>query len=631
MSATIFQLQAEESALLKPFELLCLAWEKEGWTSALSSLPITVHAHADAEGLSVQLSGGEAFLTYSRRSEFFRGMGILKEMLLNGSDSESRQEKRRIEHLTYMMDCSRNAVCRPEVLKDFIITLSLMGYDRMMLYTEDTYEIEGHPYYGRLRGRYTKEELKDLDSYADQFGIEMVPCIQTLAHLNAIFRWPVYGDIHDAADILLCGEEKTYELIEDMVKTYSQVFHSRLMNIGMDEAELVGRGSYLDKNGYESRFDVMAKHLRRVLAICEKYGYTCMMWSDMFFKIISGQGYYCEEFPVTDKDRERIPENVQLIYWDYYSRDAKIYDRMMGFHKELNRPVVFAGGAWKWSGFVPLVSHSMLASRLAVDSCQKHGIQHVIVTGWGDNGGEASQYSVLPVLSLYAEASYAGRTDDAWLAPRFHACTDGCYEDFLHADQGELLPGNEAPGRMGGNPCKYLLYDDPLLGLMSRHQKPAEASAHFASCADAYSAAAQSNPKYRRYFETLAKLTGLLAKKCLLYPALKEAYDKGDKTALGKLALDCQSTVELADDFLKAVRSQWLSENKAFGLEILEIRISGVKTRLESAALRIHSYLNGEISSIEELGEDSLPNLSQEDNQVICQGAYAAIASACVW
>ena len=91
-----------------------------------------------------------------------------------------------------------------------------MGYTSMMLYTEDTYEIAGEPYFGYMRGRFTAEELKDLDRYAGLLGIELIPCIQTLAHLGSIFRWPAYRDVHDTADILLCGEEKTYALIEKM-------------------------------------------------------------------------------------------------------------------------------------------------------------------------------------------------------------------------------------------------------------------------------------------------------------------------------------------------------------------------------------------------------------------------------
>ena len=55
--------------------------------------------------------------------------------------------------LGVMLDCSRNAVLRPEELYRFIDILAKMGYNTLQLYTEDTYEIEGEPYFGYLRGR----------------------------------------------------------------------------------------------------------------------------------------------------------------------------------------------------------------------------------------------------------------------------------------------------------------------------------------------------------------------------------------------------------------------------------------------------------------------------------------------
>ena len=107
------------------------------------------------------------------------------------------------KYLGVMLDCSRNAVMNIAELKRFILILEKMGYNCLQLYTEDTYEIEGEPLFGYRRGRYSKAELKEIDSFAAEHGIELMPCIQTLAHLNQIFRYPVYEDIHDAQDVLL--------------------------------------------------------------------------------------------------------------------------------------------------------------------------------------------------------------------------------------------------------------------------------------------------------------------------------------------------------------------------------------------------------------------------------------------
>ena len=37
-----------------------------------------------------------------------------------------------------------------------------------------------------------KTELKELDRFASENGLELIPCIQTLAHLGGITRWDEY-------------------------------------------------------------------------------------------------------------------------------------------------------------------------------------------------------------------------------------------------------------------------------------------------------------------------------------------------------------------------------------------------------------------------------------------------------
>ena len=232
----------------------------------------------------VRLDRDLASITYSKTSEFFRGLGFVKEWITENRTVAAREEHPVFEHLTYMADCSRNGVCSPDHLRRLMVKLSLMGYDRLMLYTEDTYQVEGYPYSAISGAAAAGRNCGNWTGFAASLGIEMVPCIQTLAHLNAIFRWPAFKQAHDTGDILLCGSDDTYNLIEAMIRTWSETFKSRVINIGMDEAEMIGRGSYLNQFGYEERIDIMERHLHRVLEICEKYGYTAMMWSDMFFE-----------------------------------------------------------------------------------------------------------------------------------------------------------------------------------------------------------------------------------------------------------------------------------------------------------------------------------------------------------
>ena len=210
--------------------------------------------------LVVAKDGDGICITYSRDSEFYRAVSMIGRVL----EGATVRQNSRFDMFCYMADMSRNAVYNVKACKRMIRYLALMGYNSMMLYTEDTYEIPEYPYFGRMRGRFSQEELRELDDYADMFGIELIPCIQALAHVNAIFRWPCFQSMRDIDDILLVGDEKTYQLIDSALKSCAASFRSRRINLGMDEAYLLGHGQYYRDHGLEPRIELFLRHLSRL-------------------------------------------------------------------------------------------------------------------------------------------------------------------------------------------------------------------------------------------------------------------------------------------------------------------------------------------------------------------------------
>ena len=216
-----------------------------------------------------------------------------------------------------MLDCSRNAVPNLHTLKKWVDLTASLGYNTLLLYTEDTYEVPDEPYFGYMRGRYSQAELRELDAYAKKQGMTIMPCIQTLAHLYAIKRWPEYWPHFDTDDILLAGDERVYTLIDHMFRSLAASLSCRTIHLGMDEAEMFARGRYYNQHGDCNRSQVLLAHLQRVCEIGETYGFRFIMWSDMFFKLATGGQYYAENAQIDESVREKIPANVELVYWDY--------------------------------------------------------------------------------------------------------------------------------------------------------------------------------------------------------------------------------------------------------------------------------------------------------------------------
>ena len=512
------------------------------------------------------------------------------------------ENKRYFDQLGVMLDCSRNAVCKKETLYRFIDIIADMGYNLLQLYMEDTYEISGEPYFGYLRGRYTARELKDIDAYAKKKGIELVPCIQTLAHLGGMARWDHYSaEYIDTADILLVGEDRVYELIDKMFSSVSECFSSRKINIGMDEAQMVGLGKYLAKNGYRNRFDILTEHLRRVSEIAKKYDLRPMMWSDMFFRLGNNGDYYSEN-PNIDEDVIRsVPENVELVYWDYYHTEKSFYDKMIKAHAKTGKNLWFAAGIWSWLGFVPHYEFAYDTMRAGLQSCIDNGVRNVLITVWKDDGAESSLFSSLPAL-MYAAECAKGNFSVELLKKPFESLIGIKYEDFVCMEQ----PDNVLEKNTNQNPSKLALYSDPFYGVFD-YSLNTDLQERFQALEKRLSECGKGS-EFEYVFRTLSCLCGVLSLKYGLGIKTRNLYKKQDKTALRTLAeKEYRIVLEKLRAFYDAFEFQWRKENKLNGFETHDIRLGGLLKRTEHCQKIILEYCSGKIDFIEGLEEEILP------------------------
>ena len=498
-----------------------------------------------------------------------------------------------------MVDCSRNAVMTVDVLKKFIAIIAKMGYNQVHLYMEDTYEVDGEKQFGYLRGKYTKEELKQLDDFSYELGVELVPNIQTLAHMTAFTRWR--KDIIDTNDILLVGDEKVYDLITRMFQSLRECFRTKNIHIGMDEAHMLGRGKYYDLNGPEDRFHILCTHLQKVCKIAEQFGFQPMMWSDMFYRIANGGDYYQSGATFDQSIKAQIPENVTLGYWDYYSLDKKRYSRMIKGHHQLTDKVMFTGGAWKWNGFVPNNDFSIKATKAAFDACKENHIQDVLLTMWGDNGAECSSFSVLPTL-CYGACIAQGITKKAEIRAKFEEWVGCRFDDFMLLD----LPDRIEKRDKIITPAKYFLYSDCFMSIFQNLEKE-EYTDKYAAFARKLKAAAKRSGEYAYLFDTAAKLCDVLAIKQNICSRAREAYASADAQLLDSVISDYRKMIKRTEQFYYAFRKQWYFENKPSGFEVQDIRIGGLIQRMRSCMDRLVEYRAGKISAIPELEEKIIP------------------------
>lgn len=524
--------------------------------------------------------------------------------------------------LCVMLDCSRDAVPNVAFLKTFIDDIALMGYNSLMLYTEETYEIKGEDYFGYLRGRFTVEEMKEINAYGKSKGIELIPCIQTLAHLNCLVQWYPYNEFTDCHDILLVGDERTYALIRKMFATMRECFDSEYLHVGMDEAHFLGRGKYQDQNGYRNRFDIINEHLGKVCEIAKEFGFKPVMWSDMFFRLATGGGYYADKpIQISQEVLDKVPESVDLCYWDYYSKNPVTVEAMIQSHKYFNNGLWFAGGCWCWSGFCPINYTSLEANEIALAACKKHDIKNVIMTMWGDNGHETSKRANYPSL-FHAAMLYKGVTDINEINAKFTELFGLSMEELLLMDTPNLIYKKPTLQNFknsdASNPNKHMLYNDCFLGHLD-HCVISTAQEDYKN----YAAALKKHVKNEKFgyaFDTLYKLCLVLEDKYDLGVKTRTAYKNKDVAALKELLTVYENLPEKVEALYQAFRKQWYFENKACGFEIHDARLGGLILRIKNCAVRLKEYIDGVTDSIEELEYDILPPYN--DPSKVQQGQY---------
>ncbi len=568
--------------------------------------------HCDC-GFHCSVEGNTAKIAYHTKTDFFRALSLAVDALKNDSDLAISQAPA-FKSCGIMLDVSRGAVVKVEKVKEIIRIISRMGFNNLMLYSEDIYEMKKYPYFGYMRGRYTADELKEIVAYAEDFGVEVVPCMQTLGHLGHPLRWAAFGNVKEADEVLLIGEDETYELIEEMIKTMRECFTTNRIHIGMDEAHGVGLGAYLLKHGYRDRFELLSEHLNKVLEICKKYDFEPMMWSDMFFRLGSKTNdYYDWDNQLPENIAELIPEGVTQVYWDYYNRSENLYQLMLAEHKKMNCPIIFAGGVWIWGVLSLNLVQTMEITIPALNTCLDQGIEEVVATLWGDDGSECDVFQSLYGLQLYAEYNYNGKNALNDLDKMFYICTGYDPELFKMLEINDFGPRNHAPEKCSFaeieesnvNTSKQVLYANPLMGMFDKNLEGIDLKAH-------YGAIYEKLLSYdvpcgvQTMFACHQQLVKVLYLKCDISPRLKASYDARDKAALKAILCEL-SDLEKELGVLCDLRMKlWYENNKPFGHEPCMRNLAAAKELIHLCAVRLEGYVQGAVDRLEELEQERL-------------------------
>lgn len=551
------------------------------------------------EKIGVTLSEGKATIYYKKKNHFFRELGVLVQNARKTAHFDITEDGF-FETIGYMH--ATNPACpNLPAFKEYLDMLCLMGYNMAMLYTEDRLELPNYPYFGHLKGRYTAEEIKELDDYAYDYGIELIPCLECYGHMAEYLIWDAARPIKDTASVLRAREEATFEFLEELIKTASSAVRSNRIHIGMDEAADMGRGKFMDKNGYVPAMQIFEEYMERLISITDKYGLTAMMWSDMYVKINSKiNSYYDTEVEFPQEVIDKIP-NVQLVFW-HYGEEPYCDDIMLRKHLELGKDVIFAGGLWDWYTLFPEHNYCYETMDFSLNACRNNGVKEMMVTSW--NTGE--YIGGLLGLSFSAEKCYNPDVTEEELRERFEFCTGGDYDAFATLSQfnnifAEDRTYEDFNTRFLGN---GLFWQDVMEGIFDTHLFEQPMSGHYAVCADKMKT---FDGRWKFYYTYAARVFSFLTVKTKIAENLWPAYQAKNIETLKHIANELlPELIALHEDVYCSAREVYSYCCKELGWAPLDIKWGGTLNRMKTAKALLDDYLAGKTDKIEALECDRL-------------------------
>ena len=553
--------------------------------------------------IGASLKDGKGVIYYTKTNHFFRELSVFVQNA-SKKDEFDITEDAFFETTGLMMDASRAAVQTPETCCELMDYLAVMGYNMFMLYTEDLISVKSRPHFGYMRGGYTPEDIKIIDDYGYDYGIEVIPCIQCYGHLAKYLIWDESADIRDTSSVLLARNEKTFEFLDELISTVTSCFRSNRIHIGMDEAWDMGRGKFLTKNGYVPPIDIFSEYMERLIGIINKYNLKPMMWSDMYFRASNDHdAYYEEDIVISEETKKMIPKEVELVFW-HYGEGPGCDDYMLKKHVDLGCETIYAGGLWSWSGHFPEHNYAYITHKESIEACRKNGVKQMMTTLWLDDNAEGNIFENLFGLSFVSELCYSETEPSTeTLRERFEFCTGGNYDAFylMSKYHNKFSDGQEFNCFHDRFMGKCLFWQDILQGTYDANLFEQPMAEHYRECREEMK---KYSGKFANLYDYAVKVFDYLAIKCEIAEKLYPAYQAGDKIAIADISERLiPSLKEATVKVLDSSREWWFKDYKTIGFSGLDLRYGGMITRCDTVKIILDNYLNGKTSYVEELEE----------------------------
>lgn len=333
------------------------------------------------------------------------GVLSLAASLAFGAPTESRPART----LGYQFDISRCKVPTMAALRERIDLLSKLGYGQIQLYTEHTFAYRDHETVWRDASPMTADEIRELDAFCAERGVELVPNQNSFGHMEHWLRHPGYNDLaevpHGGTVVKMWGDSvmvcpttlcptdpRSLRLVASLYDELLPCFRSKFVNVGCDETmELL----YWTPEGNRSAAVLAEKgpaavyvdFLRQIHAEVARRGHVMMFWGDIIL-----------HDPSALKDLPK--DGIVAMNWGYEANHP--FEREAAQLEKAGVAFYECPGTSAWGSLFGRVSNMMVNVTNAFASAERHGAAGVLLADWGDHGNPQPWLVSLPAIVFAA-------------------------------------------------------------------------------------------------------------------------------------------------------------------------------------------------------------------------------------
>jgi hypothetical protein len=403
-------------------ELAAFGLEARWMGTDLATSPNGLHLQVDpheglgAEGYRLEVVEGGVLVTGGEEIGVFYGMMTLLQwirlhavhgepLILPGLRVEDAPD---LEVRGVMLDISRDRVPTVETMLDLVDRLSEWKINQLQLYMEHTFAYPGHEVVWEQASPWTAQEIRQLDVWCRDRGIELVPNQNSWGHLHRWLRHDRYRPLAECPDGIehpfsdevepfsLCPTDpEGLAFLEGLYDELLPCFGSDQLNVGLDEAIDLGRCRSREVCERRGAGAVLADFVVEIHELVSERGRRMQMWGDMLhdYPEVLGQ----------------IPRDSLILEWGYEAGHS--FSERAGLFQDAGLSYLLCPGTSSWASLAGRADNALANLAGAAVAAQDGGAQGLLICDWGDYG----HLQPLPVsyLGLLAGAGFAWNVESA--------------------------------------------------------------------------------------------------------------------------------------------------------------------------------------------------------------------------